>query len=322
MWMFLSYVCITVGNVFTGAGTCPCLREYFSLGGCVGLGSYNIFGYCTVYFTLGRCISLAMSNAIGGGVVIPLSLELAQWYCWEGLFRLMAFSMAHQVWQVPSEVLVKNHCLPRLVTTQLFGGPFGRVWSGPPCRYGLDTAHWFSCESGLLLGLDCALKWEQCLCNIRVIGSISNSSDNKLWYIFRKIIHFGRVLLVMVLKGNIWLVIVSIFHFGRVNWSGNHNIFCYFTLGGCCSPESKILWYDWNVMASWLEMWPVPPHWCTLVCQDVVASPSVWCTSYNANLPFILPWKEIGFFTYHQCSLGLCSLGLVMALGVLGLQCN
>ena len=54
----------------------------FSLGGCVSLGSYNIFynifGYCIVYFTLGGCFVLEMSNAFGGGVVTPLSLELAQ----------------------------------------------------------------------------------------------------------------------------------------------------------------------------------------------------------------------------------------------------
>ena len=56
---------------------------------------YNIFGYFTVYFTLGGCFSLGMSNAFGGGVVTPLSLELAQWYCWEGLFRLVTFSRAH-----------------------------------------------------------------------------------------------------------------------------------------------------------------------------------------------------------------------------------
>ena len=66
---------------------------------CCVLGSYNIFynifGYCTVYFTLGGCFVLVMSNAFGGGVVTPLSLELAQWYCWEGLFRLVAFSRAH-----------------------------------------------------------------------------------------------------------------------------------------------------------------------------------------------------------------------------------
>ena len=93
--MFLRYVSIAVRHVLTGAGTSPCFREYFSLGGCAGLGSYNIFGYCTVYFTLGGCISLGMSNAIGGGVVTPLSLELAQWYIWEGPFRLVAFTRAH-----------------------------------------------------------------------------------------------------------------------------------------------------------------------------------------------------------------------------------
>ena len=43
------------------------------------------------------CISLGMSNVIGGGVVTPLSLELAQWYIWEGLFRMMAFSRAHHI---------------------------------------------------------------------------------------------------------------------------------------------------------------------------------------------------------------------------------
>ena len=93
--MFLRCVSITVSHILTGAGTSPCLGEYFSLGGCVGLGSYNIFynifSYFTVYFTLGGCFGLGMSNAFGGGVVTPLSLELAQWYCWEGLFRLVAF---------------------------------------------------------------------------------------------------------------------------------------------------------------------------------------------------------------------------------------
>ena len=93
--MFLRYASITVRHILTRACTSPCLREYFSLGGCVGLGSYNILGNCTVYFTLGGCIGLGMSNVIGGGVVTPLSLELAQWYCWEGLFRLVAFSRAH-----------------------------------------------------------------------------------------------------------------------------------------------------------------------------------------------------------------------------------
>ena len=35
------------------------------------------------------------SNAICGGVVIPLSLELVQWYSWEGFFSMMAFSRVH-----------------------------------------------------------------------------------------------------------------------------------------------------------------------------------------------------------------------------------
>ena len=78
--------------------THPCWSWYqsqFSLGGCAGPGSYNIFSYCTVYFTLGGCIGLGMSNVIGGGVITPLSLELAQWYISEGLFRMMALSRAH-----------------------------------------------------------------------------------------------------------------------------------------------------------------------------------------------------------------------------------
>ena len=82
-------------HVFAGTGTCPCFREYFSLRGRIGLGRYDIFGYCSVYFTLGGCVDVEMSDAICGGVVTPLSLELAQWYCWEGLFSMMAFSRAH-----------------------------------------------------------------------------------------------------------------------------------------------------------------------------------------------------------------------------------
>ena len=49
--------------------------------------------YCLLHF--GRVIGLGMSNVIGGGVVTPLCLELAQWYRWEGLFRLVAFSRTH-----------------------------------------------------------------------------------------------------------------------------------------------------------------------------------------------------------------------------------
>ena len=106
------------------------------------------------------------------------------------------------------------------------------MWPGPPCWYGLDTAYWVSCKPGLLPRLDGTLQWIQCLCNIRVIGSISNSSDYKLRYIVICKIHFGRVLFVLVLKGNIcacycknislWegvLVpeaVFRLFHFGRV----------------------------------------------------------------------------------------------------------
>ena len=113
------------------------------------------------------------------------------------------------------------------------------MWPGPPCWYGLDTGDWVSCKPGLLPQLDGTLQWIQCLCNIRVIGSISNSSDYKLWYIvIWKIFHFGRVLFVLVLKGNILLVIVRIFHFGRVFQSGKR-FSGYFTLGGCCGSGGQ-----------------------------------------------------------------------------------
>ena len=127
-----------------------------------------------------------------------------------------------------------------------------------------------------------------CLWNIRVESNISNAFDFNLWYRFQKIFHFGRVLLVMVLKGNILLVIVRIFHFGRV-FRSQKMVFCYFTLGGCWGLASNISWYYWYIMAPWLEMGPVPPQWCSLMCQDIIASPSVCCTSNCANLPFILP---------------------------------
>ena len=60
-----------------------CFRENFSLGGCTSPGSYNIFIYCTAvimireYFTVGGCLGVRMSNAICSGVVTPLGLELA-----------------------------------------------------------------------------------------------------------------------------------------------------------------------------------------------------------------------------------------------------
>ena len=62
-------------------------QRIFLFGRITGPGSYNIFIYCTAViviresFTLGGCLGVGMSNVIGGGVVTPLSLELAQWYC-------------------------------------------------------------------------------------------------------------------------------------------------------------------------------------------------------------------------------------------------
>ena len=269
-----------------------------------------------------------MSDAICGGVVTPLSLKMAQWYIWKGLFSMMAFSRAHH-WQIASEVLIWVQICPGLwqlywyqqVRVWCFDGPFRRMWSCLPHWNGLDTGHWVPCKPHMLLRLDGTLQWIQCLWNIRVISSIFNAFDYKLWYSFWKIFYLGRVLHRLVLKGNILLVIVRIFHFGRVFGSWK-TVFCYFTLGGCWDPVSKILWYYGNIVAPWLEIGPVPPQWCSLTCQDVVVSPSVCGLNNCAKLPFILPWKEIDFFTIHQCLLVLCPSCLVMALTVLGLQCN
>ena len=112
-------------------------------------------------------------------------------------------------------------------------------------RYGLDTGHWVPCNPHLLPGLDGPLQWNQCLSNIRVIGSIFNASDYKLWYHFGMIFDFGRVLLIMVLKGNILLVIVRIFDFGRVLQCWN-DVSCYFTLGWCF-----LLFHFGRVLRSW-----------------------------------------------------------------------
>ena len=52
---------------------------------------------------------VVISNAICGGVVTPLSLELAQWYCCEGLFSMMAFSRAHlKAAKVPSCIVYSD----------------------------------------------------------------------------------------------------------------------------------------------------------------------------------------------------------------------
>ena len=89
-----------MSHIFAGTGTCPFQRLFF-FGRMYCPGSYNIFVYFTAvivireYFTLGGCLGVGMSNAICGGVVTPLSLKLAEWYCWEGLFSMMAFSRAH-----------------------------------------------------------------------------------------------------------------------------------------------------------------------------------------------------------------------------------
>ena len=65
-----------------------------------------------------------MSNAFGGGVVTPMSLELAQWYCWEGLFRLVAFSRAPPLTGL-LRGLDLSHCLPWTVTTLMGSASLG-----------------------------------------------------------------------------------------------------------------------------------------------------------------------------------------------------
>ena len=84
-------------------------QRNFSLGGCIGTETVicNVIVAVIVrvrkYFTFGGCLGVTMSNAWCTGTVAFLSLELAQWSVWEGLFRLVAFSSAH-CWQIGSEV--------------------------------------------------------------------------------------------------------------------------------------------------------------------------------------------------------------------------
>ena len=58
---------------------------------------YHNNGYCTVYFVylqierifhFGRVFGVRRCNAMFAGTVAFLSLRLAQWYIWEGLFSL------------------------------------------------------------------------------------------------------------------------------------------------------------------------------------------------------------------------------------------
>ena len=127
--MFLRCVSITVSHVLTGAGTSPCLWEYFSLGGCVGLGSYNIFynifGYCTVYFTLGGCFGIGNEQCfwwwcchsfeLGIGPMVLLGRVSSDWWL---------SSRAHH-WQGLLRGLDLSHYLPWTVTTLMGSASLG-----------------------------------------------------------------------------------------------------------------------------------------------------------------------------------------------------
>ena len=209
------------------------------------------------HFSLGGCISIWMSNAIFGVFVTPLSLELTQWLWEESLFRLVAFPGAHQ-WLITSEVLFS--LCPWLwqlywyqqVRIFCIGGPFGRLWSCHPYRYCSGIGHWILCKPCLFLGLDSTLQWNQYLCNIKVLGSISNTFDDMVWYTFIRIFHFWRVL--WSCKRNIFIIVVvtvcvlvRIFLFGRVLKSWKLWT-CYFTLGVCTGPANKFAITNyWNI---------------------------------------------------------------------------
>ena len=176
------------------------------------------------YFTLGGCLDVRMSNAILWWCCHSFELGIVPMVLWGGSLQydgiFWGSSLTDCLWG-----LGLSSYLPWLVTTLLVSAS-------------LDLLHWWSIWEGVAslqvwpwhwslgplkttstFGLDGTLQWIQCLWNIRVIGSVSNAFDYKLWYSFQKIFHFGRVLLNLVLKGNILLVIVRIFHFGRVFWS-------------------------------------------------------------------------------------------------------
>ena len=64
-----------------------------------------------------------------------------------------------------------------------------------------DTGHWVALEPGLFPGLEGTSQWNHCLCNVRVIGSISIASNDQFRY-------------------RLWLG-MRIFLFGRMCWSWN-----------------------------------------------------------------------------------------------------
>ena len=79
-----------------------------------------------------------------------------------------------------------------------------------------DTGHRVALEPGLFPWLEGAPQWNQCLCNVRVIGSISSTSNDQFWHRF--------------------LLRERIFLFGRVCWSCKeqccHSCYCHsFELG-------------------------------------------------------------------------------------------
>ena len=80
------------------------------------------------------------------------------------------------------------------VWIQWVDGPFGRWCFFATCSWHVsDTGHRVALKPGLFPWLEGAPQWNQCLCNVRVIGSISNTFDDKLQYNNLGIFHFGSV---------------------------------------------------------------------------------------------------------------------------------
>ena len=138
VWSFLRHVCITVSHIFTGTGTCPCFGEYFSLGGCGGPGSYNIFIYYTAViviresFTLGGCLDVGMSNAICGCHSFELGID--SMVLLGGSLQYDGFLYGSSLTDCLQDLVLSSY-LPWLVTTLLLSASSGflywwSIWEG------------------------------------------------------------------------------------------------------------------------------------------------------------------------------------------------
>ena len=144
------------------------------------------------------------------------------------------------------------------------------------------------------------------------------------------IFHFGRVLLVMFLKGNILFVIVRIFHIGRVWWSWWITSNCegkgFMQLASSTSPSStwsfgsrvvlvattsssslSHAFADWLVSSLSLLFWPswggwlswqtVPPPRASTLLTPVVLATDAACCSEGWALPM-----AVSVCTCHRSS--------------------